>query len=94
MNSRQWIASQPKNVRDAYRLSADERAELQAEHEMLLDKIERDFAAEWTRETTIARRAQFNAAKVKPFEIDLNGYCERLDMSVSDLKLAIARHGL
>lgn len=93
--STSWLASQPKNIRDGYRLSADERAELNAEHARLLDKIETDLSTEWTRETTIQRRAQFNAAKIKPFEIDrLTGYCERLDVNVTDLKQAIARHGL
>lgn len=92
---RAWLASQPKNVREAYRLTADERAELKAEDERLLDDIETSFVAEWTREVTIARRARWNAAKVMPYEIDrLTGYCERLDMNADDLKAAIARHGL
>jgi len=76
------------------RYTEDEREDLRAYNAQQIAAGEQDFDAEWTRETTIERRAVANAARVRPSEIDLDGYAERIDMNLRNLKSAIAYHGL
>jgi hypothetical protein len=81
---------------------AQEREELARandEIEMEEERIEQGFWQEWTREATIARRAEFNAAKITPADfapmLGLSStYVERLGYSMEDLKRAIRYYGL
>lgn len=83
-----------------------EIAEAETAYRTLRDEIEGNerarFAAEWTREVTMARRAEWNA-RVKGGEFNRNGrifpplivQAEREHgWTFNDLKLAVQQHGL
>jgi hypothetical protein len=60
----------------------------------LSDELEQSIRAEWTRETTVARRAQWNAAvkaMTNPTARDIES---ATGISMTELKAAVKRHGI
>ena len=88
------LTCDPKSVRKLTPYTAEERAFMAEQIAEVESELEAEELTEWTKEVTIGRRAQVNAAGIRRSDIDMDGFCELVGFNINELKQAIVRHGL